>query len=269
MKAPERGAVKKSYIREKRIYCGPHFLEVDIVPRTAAQDQAVKAKRGRKQNMTAPKQKNLNDKNSRRYFVQLGNANFGEDDLAVHITYAPKYKPKTEAEADREARNFLRRVAYERKKQGLPPLKYILVTEIGQRGRIHHHIIMNGGLDRDTVESLWRKPRKKGQKQGERIGYANADRLQPDEYGIAALCNYLCKNPQSKKRWSSSQNLIKPECRKNDHKYSRKKVARIARNPDDRAYWEKRYPGYTFTDCKPEYNEVTGWSLYVRMRRDC
>ena len=69
--------------------------------------------------------------------------------------------------------------------------------------RIHHHIIMNGGLDRDVVEDLWRKRRRKGQKKGDKIGFCNADRLQADENGIAALCTYLVKQGCGKKweRW--------------------------------------------------------------------
>ena len=83
----------------------------------------------------------------------------------------------------------------------MPPLKYMIVTAYTTKrnsetpARIHHHIIMNGGLDRDVVEDLWRKRRRKGQKKGDKIGFCNADRLQADENGIAALCTYLVKYP--------------------------------------------------------------------------
>ena len=259
----------RSYIREKRIECGPNYLEVDIIPRTSAQDKGAKGKRGRKEKISPPKQKNLNDKNSHRYFRQLVSTNFWKKDLIAHLTYAPKFMPSSEKSALKIVKNFIARIKYLRKKISLSELKYILVTEVGKRGRIHHHLILNGGLDRDTIESLWRMPRKKGQEEGEKIGWANVDRLQPDEEGLIALCTYLHKNPQGKKRWSSSQNLDKPVSTKNDHKYSKKEVAKIAKNPDDRAYWEKRYSSYKFISCQAEYNEVTGWSLYVRMRRDC
>lgn len=68
----------------------------------------------------------------------------------------------------------------------------------------------DGGLDRDTVEDLWRRRKRKGQKKGDKNGFCNADRLQSDENGIAALCSYLAKQPSGKKRWTSSQNLHKP-----------------------------------------------------------
>ncbi|MUG24744.1 hypothetical protein GNQ08_20460 [Paenibacillus macerans] len=245
-------------------------MEVDIYP---LNKQPPKPKgRAKKQKVSAPKQKNLNDKNAKRYFTQLVNTNFGEGDLHVTVTYAQV--PETLEEAEKEAANYLRRISHRRKREGLHPLKYILVTEYssGKNGekptRVHHHIIMNGGLDRDIIEDLWRRPRRKGQKQGDRIGFANADRLKPNEYGLEALSRYLMKNPNGRKRWSSSQNLERPTYRTNDHKYTRRQVEQIVRNEiDNQTYWKKKYPEWDVTECKPVYNEITGWSIYLKLRR--
>lgn len=270
----------RSFIREKKIYCGDHYREVDIFTYTTAQKTAAsRGKRSKKVQESEPKQKNLNDKNARRYFVQLGNLNFGDDPEALHVsaTYSAKYLPRTVEAAEKEVSNFLRRVAYARKKAGLPPLKYILVTAYttprngGKPTRIHHHIVMNGGLDRDVVEELWRKRKRKGQKKGDRIGYCNADRLQADENGIAALCTYLVKQAGGKKRWSSSHNLKKPTSRANDGKYNRRQIEKWAKERPGRAFWEKKYPGWTLTDddygVQYEYNEQTGWSIYLKLRK--
>lgn len=268
----------RSFMREKKIYCGEKYLEVDIFPYTDnQQDVHRRGKRAKKEKETEPKQRNLNDKNARRYLTQLANTNFNEEDLHVTATYKDKYLPETIEEAEKEVVNFFRRISYRRKKEGLPPLKYILVSEYTTEKdtekptRIHHHIFINGGLDRDTVEDLWCKRKQKGEKKGERIGYVNADRLQPDENGVAALCTYLTKNPKGKKRWSSSQNLEKPWSRTNDFKYSRREVEKIAKTPEDVAYWEKKYEGYTIANkdygVKMEYNEVTGWAIYLKLRR--
>lgn len=246
-------------------------MEVDIYPQTRS-GPAPGRGRGKKKQVSAPKQRNLNDKNAKRYFIQLVNSNFGEGDLHVSVTYAQL--PDSIEEAEKEAANFIRRISHRRKKQGLVPLKYVMITEYktekeGEKPiRIHHHIIMNGGLDRDEVENLWRKPRKKGQKEGERIGFANADRLKPNDYGLEALSRYLMKNPNGKKRWSSSQNLERPEYRNNDHKYTRRQVERVVRDEiDNQDYWAKQYPGWALTECKPVYNELTGWSIYLKLRR--
>jgi hypothetical protein len=266
----------RTFIREKKIYCGGKFLEVDIYPYSEERAKAVKGKRSKKETISAPKQANLNDKNAKRYLTWLANSNFDENDLHITATYTSANLPPSIEEAEQEARNFLRRVAYLRKKKGLPPLKYIIVTECaGKDGeppkRVHHHIIMNGGLERDEVESLWRKRKRKGQKQGDKIGYINADRIQPDENGLAALSNYLTKNPNGKRRWNSSQNLIKPQSRTNDYAYSRKRVEAIAKNPPPPQFWEKRYNGYTPVGgdygFRAEHNELTGWAVYLVLRK--
>ena len=59
------------FIREKKIDCA-EYREVDIIPRTEAAEQASRGKRGKKRKVNAPKQKDLNDKNAKRYLVQLG-----------------------------------------------------------------------------------------------------------------------------------------------------------------------------------------------------
>lgn len=220
------------FIREKKTSCGD-YTEVDIIPRTEEADKATRGKRGKRRKAAKPKQDALNDKNAKRYLVQLGNGNFGRGDIHLTLTYKDKTMPETVEAAEKEVSNYLRRIAYRRGKLGLPPLKYILVTEykFAKGGevlkRIHHHIIMNGGMDRDMVEAMWTKTRINWTKYDndleyrhsiDRIGYANADSIQPDEKnGIEALCKYIVKDPQGKKRYSSSRNLDRPETERTDN----------------------------------------------------
>lgn len=116
------------FIREKKTDCA-NYREVDIIPRTEAAEQATRGKRGRKRKSNAPKQKDLNDKNAKRYLVQLGNGNFSIGDLHTSCTYSEENLPGTVEEAEKIVTNYLRRIAYRRNKLGLEPLKYILVTE--------------------------------------------------------------------------------------------------------------------------------------------
>ena len=224
------------FYREKKTDCGA-YREADIIPRTDNAERAVKGKRGKKRKATEPKQKDLNDKNARRYLVQLGNGNFGIGDLHVSCTYNAKNLPESVEEAERIVNNYLRRIAYRRNKLGLSPLKYILVTEYKftkdgeQIKRIHHHIIMNEGLSRDDVEMMWtnerinwRKVEKDPEYKVNQLGYANADRLQPNENGIEALCKYITKDRRGRKggqavetlkdRWSSRQQIINTAARR-------------------------------------------------------
>lgn len=272
--------VQGVFIREKKIDC-VNYREVDIIPRTENGERAVKGKRGKRHKVTEPKQKDLNDKNARRYLVQLGNGNFGIGDLHVSLTYSNKYLPASAELAEREVSNYLRRIAYRRKKLGLEPLKYILVTEFAYSKdgtairRIHHHIIMNGGLKRDDVELMWTKKRINWNKINdpgyresiEQVGYANADRIQVNENGIEALCKYLTKEPCGKKRWSSSRNLVRPvEHPPADWKYSRKQIENIAKSNDlGMEFFKKKFPNYNITSIVPEFYEETGWHIYLKM----
>lgn len=270
----------RCFIREKTIDCGPLYREVDIFSYTSTQKEySGRRKRSKRIRESEPKQKDLNDKNARRYLIQLGHLNFLGDPNALHVTvtYSAKYIPESIEQAEKEIANYLRRVQYRRKKEGLPALKYILVTAYTTEKnsnnpvRIHHHIIMNGGLDRDAVEDLWRKPKRKGQKKGDKIGFCNADRLQADENGIAALCTYLAKQPGGKKRWSSSHNLKRQESYTTDGKYTRRQVEKWAKQQPQREFWERRYPGWTLTSedygIQYEYNDITGWAIYLKLRR--
>jgi len=240
--------------REKRIYSGK-FLEVGVYP---ISNKERKQSRKKKEKISSVKQKNLNDKNAKMHLVRLINTNFTNSDLAVHLTYADGSLPENEEEAKRDVTNYLRRIKHCRKKKGLPPLKYIAVIEAGQKGkRIHHHIIMDGKLDRDTVEELWGK------------GYANADRLKEDESGFEALGKYISKDPKGNKRWVQSKNLKQPTVKVNDSKYkSKRKVEELSKCPEDRQTFEKLYQGYIFTKCNVSVNEVTGdIYLYIKMRK--
>ncbi|WP_235807472.1 SMI1/KNR4 family protein [Loigolactobacillus bifermentans] len=266
-----KAQVHDMFYRQKKIDCGDQYSEVDIIPRSlAAELNAKKGQRSKKRRVSEPKQKNLNDKNAKRYLLQLGNGNFGAGDLHVSCTYRDEFLPRTVAQAEKEARNFLRRLEYRRQKQGLPDLKYILVTECQQDDegkyikRVHHHIVMNGGLDRDEVESIWSK-RVKGQGK-QSIGWINADRIQPNKNGVEALMRYISKDPKGKKRWSSSRNLKRPVSRNNDSLWTQHKVKQMAANRRDA--WlqlEKIYPRYQIAEVKFQHNELTGWHVYLKM----
>ncbi len=256
------------FVRQKTIHCGKEYREVDIIPYTAEQKRKDKAgrKRAKKEKISAPKQISLNENNSRRYLTQLANANFTEDDIHMFLSYDDDTLPKTIEEAERNCTNYLRRVKEERRRLGLPPLKYIRVASYlngddGSKARLHHHIIMNAGLDRTVVEKIWG------------LGIARSNRLQLRKEGtLARLCKYLAKQGSKKKKWSSSRNLIRPYATNNDSIWSNRTVDKLAKNPPPREYWEKRFPGWTLTDntygMTPVYNEVTAtWSVYLKLRR--
>ncbi|WP_024348215.1 rolling circle replication-associated protein [Lacrimispora indolis] len=274
--------MSRVFQREKKTDCR-NYREVDILPRTEKADRATKGKRGKRQKVSEPKQRDLNDKNAKRYLVQLGNGNFGIGDIHLTATYDNDYLPATIEEAERIINNYLRRVAYRRSVLGLDQLKYILVTEYknGEDGeiitRVHHHVIMNGGMDRDDLELMWTFDRINWRKSGDliyrnsirQLGWVNADRIQVNENGIEAICKYVTKNPNGKKRWSSSRNLERPIQHPNaDHKYTKKQIERLAKTPDcGRDFFEKQFPDFNIVSIEPEFYKETGWHIYMKMWR--
>lgn len=279
----------KSFVREKKIYCGEEYLEVDIVHVTNIPETG-KNKKG----VSSMKQKNLNDKRSKRRFVQIANTNFNTNDLHISATYNEEHLPITLEEAERNVHNYLDRIKRKMKKETGQDLKYMLVTEYtpeeeeGQQltlegiedkstkaVRIHHHIIINGGLNRDELELMWSKTRinwKKAKnpeyrKSVDYLGFVNCDRLQPNENGIEGLVNYINKRKKGCKKWSTSMNLKKPKEKKNDNKYSYKKICMLARTPEDKEYWRRMYKGYEPTKIDFQHNKYTGWSVYLKMRK--
>lgn len=281
---------ERVFCREQRTYCGNEYMTVELYQYSQTAAEAARAPRRRRERVSAPKQKNLNNKRARRYFTQLLNTNFGAGDYHLSVTYSPGRLPGTMEQAKRDAVNYLRRIDRRRKKNGLPPLKYVLVTEgtekklTGKLIRLHHHIIVNGGLSRDDLELMWTDERinwkraetdrtyRNGIKS---IGFANCDNIQPGENGLEAMAKYLTKDPAGKKRWSCSQNLEKPVAVKNDHKYSVRKLETIARSGDiwAREFWEEQYGGYTLAgsadmavEAEPP-GEFNNWIIYAKLRK--
>ena len=260
----------KSFVREKKIFCGKEYFELDLFEMADMRERGRKEK-GKKSSLKQIKQ---NEKNARRYFTQLVNTNFGKNDYCIHATYNRAHMPETVEEAEANVKKYIRRIKNRRNRLGIEaPLKYIIVTEYrtkedGSPTRIHHHIIMDGAMDRDEISELWRDRRKKGEKQGATIGVVNVDRLQPDEYGLEALARYLTKGLTGKKRWHPSKNLEKPIVKKNDYKFSRRKLVELSGMTDCPDIWEKLYPGYTLTEAKSSYSDEAGWHITVKMRRE-
>ena len=244
------------------------YVDIHTVPDNAERG---KKERRKKEKKTTKKQMAANRKRARRKFIALVNNNFGKNDYHVVLTYSDKYLPKSDEEADRNIRNFKRRVKYKFKKAGKEPPKIIDIPEYKklQSGemRYHHHVLIQGGLSRDEIEECWQAPKEKG-KPREAYGYANCYRLQPDELGLENLARYLFKFDIDGKHWRGTKNLEKPVERKNDYKYSHKKVREMVENLDDHNMWRKLYPGYYCVKVEKKFNDELGWSIYATLRRE-
>ena len=171
-------------------------LVLTVYPILGRSDRA-KAEAARKA-MSRERQNRYNRERARRRLALLMDANFGKNDLHVTLTY--RGTPPDYEQARKDVRNYLRAVKRMREKAGLPEMKYIYVLEEeggdGEKRRIHVHLMMTGGVSREALEEKWGR------------GYANCDRLQPEEgTGLLELARYFTKQGMEKHRraWSASK----------------------------------------------------------------
>ena len=239
--------------RSSVIVCGD-YMDGDIYP--------VYQPAGRRRSRCRPTskiQEKLNQRNAKKKLIRIIHNNFGENDIALHLTFRPDRNPATLKEARRELRNFLGRLRRFYRKKGIV-LKYIVVVEYGKRGgRVHFHLILTGGVDRDELEKLWGN------------GYANSKRLQFDADGLTALANYITKDRVTYKRWSGSRNLIQPVPQVKDGAVTMGDMEEMRDAIDSRnahAYFERQYPGFELTKAVCTQNGVNrGWYIHFEMRR--
>lgn len=243
----------KTFNRESVYICGD-FMDGDIYPVFQPA-----GKRRKKCRPTSQIQERLNQKNAEKKLTRLVHNNFTEDDIALHLTYRQGEEPADEAEAQKDAYNFLRRLKRRYKKLGLE-LKYISCTEYGKKnGRVHHHMILSGGMNRDEVEKLWGK------------GYANSKRLQFEEDGVTGLAHYMAKDKHFYKRWNQSRNLSIPEAAQYDGQLSMDDITDITdaiESGGGYQWFEERYPDFELVEAYWYRNNINrGAYIHFEMRR--
>ena len=237
--------------REKKHFCG-EYLEIDIFPVFDKQRG-----RGKRRKPTSEMQKRLNQRNSERKLIRLLNTNFTKKDIRFDLTYDDCHYPNSPEDALRQMQNFLRRVKRYRVKHEMSELKYVAVTEIGKKtGRLHHHIVMSGGIDLDVLDEMWGR------------GYTTVKPLRFNEFGITGIAKYLIKEPILGKRWCASRNLKKPVESERDGRIAQYKVKQFHDSGfDNREEIERLYEGYALADLERQYynKDNGGYHFTLRM----
>ncbi len=242
--------------RAKNLISGDELLESQIYPSFANKsDMPVTIKKRE----SKPSQKNLNDRNSRRYCIRLACINFGEGDIWATFGWNDDCMPANMEEARKDIRNFIKKINYRRKKSGKGNIKYIYILAFDGKVRPHFHILLTGeGMDRDELEEMWEKCDRK-----------NTRRIKPDEnFLITGLATYITQNPRGTKRWCASKNLKKPpEPTRSYSKFRKRRVNNMVQSHETmKEEMEKAYPGYTFLDVEIKYNkELALFYIYARL----
>lgn len=262
-KLSEQEIRDRLWTKERVIYATKEIrsgdqLEIEIYPEfTRKQIGRIPSEAMRAKNRKA--RQNLNEKNSRKQCERVINCNFTNKDIWATFTYDEGHVPGSMEEAAKNMQNYIRRLNSHRKKKGLPNVRYVYTTEVSEKGRYHHHIVMDGDMTMDEVEQIWTKGKRN-----------QVRRLSKDKDGLTGMAMYITKEKKGKgqKKWTSSRGLKRPKETVNHYKFSKKDVQMAAANGDsirekmDRWYGQE---GYAFSSVQVRYNKVNG-GLYVHAR---
>ena len=143
---------------------------------------------------------------SRRKHTRLVNSNFTHNSLYSTLTLSNQFEVHTFEEAEKIRKNFMKRI-----KRKFPDARMMIYMGRGKSThRIHFHMLSNG-VPEEAIRQKWN------------LGnIIRIDHLKEHNYydGIdcgedyTGLANYLFDHwtpEQGRKRWSATQNLIKPE----------------------------------------------------------
>lgn len=167
------------------------------------------AKRAVNNKDTDQAQMKCNERKTEEKLRWLLNANFSENDLHVTLHYGDK--PRDFEKIEEDAQKFLSVLKRKCKKEGIM-LKYVLVIETKRMTNPHIHVVIND-MDGKIIKDAWKKV----------VGKTYVSITMLDDRGNhAELAHYFMKESRStakrwkegkkhKKRYWSSQNLIKPE----------------------------------------------------------
>lgn len=244
------------YVREQKYICGKNYATAPTMQAEffeVSEKEHKASTRRKKELATSLAKEAYNLRKSGRYLVLLVNTNFRPGDFSVTYTYDDEHHPAPNdlARADRDFSNAIKMLYRLCDKQGIQRPKWVVVTEYctvdpvtGEvLGRHHHHVIMThpAGLTREMAEQAWNGR-----------GMARCEPLHFDHNSVESLARYIVKNRRCKRHWRQSHGLQPPKMpRPNDNKMSRSKLKDVCENClEDRAYWERMYPGYTLHRCE-------------------
>ena len=225
---------------------------------------------------TSAAQEVVNERNARKHFMRVANANFEDGrDIKVDLTFDEASVPATRKECKRLTDNFLRRLKRAWKSRGIDrELRYLYVIEGSDGKRFHVHLLMTGGMGYFEIRSLWGM-----------ADVVNVRTLQANQNGFEALSVYLTKQGKltdGEHRWYGSRNLVKPDYEERNAKIPMDEVAELGEYiqnelevgvgviPTEERYApiEERYPGYFCSEAEAKYIEqFKEWVLSIQLYR--
>ena len=155
---------------------------------------------------------NYNDELAIRKLTRLINANFIPDDYFITFHYENHTRPECYDDASETLSRFMRklRTLYVEAKT---EFKYIKCTAFGERGGVHHHVILPQGIDTKEITKLWKehiKASMKARPPEYRSLYSTGEYSSLAAYFVEQK-QYTGNSEKYVRKWVASRNLLKPE----------------------------------------------------------
>lgn len=110
------------------------------------------AKRGN----TSVQQAAYNEELAIRRLTRILNENFVPEDWFITLHYEKHTRPETLSMAKTQLTYYLRKLKRRYKRFGIDP-KIVKTTAYGERGALHHHIVITKGIPISTITALWKE----------------------------------------------------------------------------------------------------------------
>lgn len=214
----------------------------------------VGATRSEKEKDTTLAQKKVNMRKTAMELTILMNANFRPGDYHVTLTYEKDKRAETIEEAKKDRKSFLDRLRKETKKGG-ELFTYILVTEIGTKGALHHHMVLNQ-MPTEWIRKAWKKGRIDVRPLDDTGQYSRLA-----EYFTKYAIRYREISGKGSRAYLRSKHLVRPETKKRIVKnrgYFREEPR------EKKGYWLDRDTVHSGV------SELTGWNFlrYILVEND-
>lgn len=144
--------------------------------------------------------------------TQILNENFKPDDLFITLHYEKDNRPDDLETARKQLSAYLAKLKKLYIQMGVE-LKWAKTTAFGERGAIHHHIVIPNGLSQAVLSRIWKETIKasiKARPPECRALYSTGD--------YSALAAYFCQQAEKSgvkekniRRWTCSRNMKKPQ----------------------------------------------------------
>lgn len=233
--------------REKAIvYDMPGMVEIDVCAHR-------RVRRGKRViwGVSRETQEKVNLMRRKRYVTRLVNLNFDNRSVMLELDYENGMYPDDMQDAKRQMTNYIRRIKRLYQKAG-KELKYIYCTERGEEsGRVHHHMIVSGGVDKETLLRAWKNSKR---------NYAAY--LEYTENGYTDLACYYAKKEEREtyeKTFVTSQKLERPEPLPEDDTVARR-LSRVFTKQNCRDFYENNLTRQEMQNLFPGYKLCDGWS---------